>query len=1419
MTGGGRCQRRRKMTCVAADGEVRPSPISRVPAKIPAKQPADKPVPVSLDLYTQARKALSQRSPFDEAGQGPSVLTLPSGLAGLLSKQSDSRKRHKKSHSGAEAKSSGADRAKNARAASFWAGTEDYFRELVVDDIDKLYEGSTLGFLARSKCLCIPFLANAVQEKICNGDRSADVVTENGLGVRKEAKEEVPQLMEIDGAGGNDLPNEDEGCPSPVGTATGIEWLLGSRSKIYLTSERPSKKRKLLGGDAGLDKLLVACPADGSFSLCHYCNMGDMGDQLNRLIVCSSCSVTVHQRCYGVQDDTGGQWLCSLCKQKNESHSIDRPCLLCPRKGGALKPVRKRGSERDGGLPMEFVHLFCCQWIPEVYIEDTRTMEPVVNVEGIKETRRKLVCHLCKVKCGAGVRCSNVISSANILLLIKEITNENLPKVELRAFCSKHSEVLNNGCTQQVGDLSISVGSDTCSTIHQPQSVVSKPHKLKVDRREGDKAAVCSETAAMELDKLGDSILCDDGLSDNRSNSNVQSECADGAHQPTDAIDKNGGENDNTSDTLKFTLMLKKLIDRGKVNMKDVASEIGVSPTSLASKLDDRLAPDLLCKIVKWLRSHALIGSSQKNLKLKLKSATLSKAEMRVTDGTDVASASESDIPDDVPVKSVPPRRRTKSSIKVLKDNKVISSSKETLGHEGTVMAEVLSGSDLIEYPDFPSKESSSDILLEPVVEDASAINSSKHEVMCSLSEVCQAKVVAISEQNAMSNYDLADSVCSVNISHLPDLIREESLSNSYVHPLVHKKLMQLQNGFLSRIRNCEYDGPRNKEVSPSKALSSPGICCQNQNSSSSDLIKNFGVNVEQLVKARNMGVLDMSPVDEMEGELIFQQHRLLQNAVARKRFSDDLICKVANSLPKEIDAVGEQKWDGVLANQYLSELKEVRKQGRKERRHKEAQAVLAAATAAAAASSRISSFRKDTLDEHAPPEVNLLKVNPSSGRTGLYVQSIPRAKDTLSRLAMARASSERHFDNVQSTSDLSKEHFRTCDICRRSDTVAVHLDCYRSAKDSTGPWCCELCDELASSRSSGSTAANSGEKPYFVAECGLCGGTAGAFRKSTDGQWVHAFCAEWVLDSTFRRGQANPVEGMCYYGHCQSTFHPSCARSAGFYMIAKAAGGKLQHKAYCEKHSSIERAKAETHKHGIEELKSLKQVRVELERLRLLCERIIKREKFKRELVLCSHDILASNRDSVTLSSLARSSYFPPDVSSESATTSLKGYTDDYKSGSEAHQRSDDITVDSTIAGKRRVKFPVSVDNDQKTDDSSTSQQPFEQKPKERTSFSGKQIPHRPAHRPSSIASESTSDDGEKRSKYRKTINIQWFGPTVTRTNNCQDESCTFEKIDKGFAIPERTENFSNSKMYNLKFKPRTMLLSSLTPTLDGQL
>ena len=51
-------------------------------------------------------------------------------------------------------------------------------------------------------------------------------------------------------------------------------------------------------------------------------------------------------------------------------------------------------------------------------------------------------------------------------------------------------------------------------------------------------------------------------------------------------------------------------------------------------------------------------------------------------------------------------------------------------------------------------------------------------------------------------------------------------------------------------------------------------------------ICKSDGENLEQLVKARNTGVLELSPEDEVVGELIYFQNRLLGNAVARKNLS-----------------------------------------------------------------------------------------------------------------------------------------------------------------------------------------------------------------------------------------------------------------------------------------------------------------------------------------------------------------------------------------------------------------------------------------------------------------------------------------------------------------------------------------------------
>lgn len=66
----------------------------------------------------------------------------------------------------------------------------------------------------------------------------------------------------------------------------------------------------------------------------------------------------------------------------------------------------------------------------------------------------------------------------------------------------------------------------------------------------------------------------------------------------------------------------------------------------------------------------------------------------------------------------------------------------------------------------------------------------------------------------------------------------------------------------------------------------------------------------------------------------------------------------------------------------------------------------------------------------------NPLKADFYSGGAGLYSQQMPRAKETLSRLGTTRVSSEKNYDAVYTNSDFSKDHPRTCEICRRSETI-----------------------------------------------------------------------------------------------------------------------------------------------------------------------------------------------------------------------------------------------------------------------------------------------------------------------------------------------------------------------------------------------
>jgi len=328
--------------------------------------------------------------------------------------------------------------------------------------------------------------------------------------------------------------------------------------------------------------------------------------------------------------------------------------------------------------------------------------------------------------------------------------------------------------------------------------------------------------------------------------------------------------------------------------------------------------------------------------------------------------------------------------------------------------------------------------------------------------------------------------------------------------------------------------------------------------------------------------------------------------------------------------------------------------------------------------------------------------------------------------------------------------------------------------------------------------------KKLPFARCGMCHGTLGAFRKTADGQWVHAFCAEWLLDTKYVRGQENPVEGMeslvegkdtcylclrkvgmclrCSSGDCHITFHPTCARNSGFYMNTKGFGATSQHKAYCAKHSTQQK-EDDAQRYGPEELRNMKRMRVELEKLRLLCERVIKREKVKRETVLCDHDIIAKTKDTVVFSYLACG------ASSESATTSVNN-----RSYSGTAQRSDDVTVDSTISGKKTIRFSLnSRDAERNTADSSRTLISFKRKLSERGLHAGKQLPQRLA-----ITSQKL-EDGEKKTNDKKR---EMFQKELVMTS---DQACTQnQRLPKGYVYVPR-DSLSKERPWNRNTQPHT--------------
>lgn len=76
--------------------------------------------------------------------------------------------------------------------------------------------------------------------------------------------------------------------------------------------------------------------------VCQICSEGDTSEG-NVIVFCSRCSITVHQKCYGLETLPPNDWICDLCLAYGKNGKYLR-CLACTRKGGALRKTESIGS-------------------------------------------------------------------------------------------------------------------------------------------------------------------------------------------------------------------------------------------------------------------------------------------------------------------------------------------------------------------------------------------------------------------------------------------------------------------------------------------------------------------------------------------------------------------------------------------------------------------------------------------------------------------------------------------------------------------------------------------------------------------------------------------------------------------------------------------------------------------------------------------------------------------------------------------------------------------------------------------------------------------------------------------------------------------------------------------------------------------
>jgi hypothetical protein len=105
-----------------------------------------------------------------------------------------------------------------------------------------------------------------------------------------------------------------------------------------------SKKREIILNQEQSFFELRQKPTEARYDdyVCQVCSEGDTSEG-NLIVFCSKCSITIHQKCYGLEELPNGDWVCDLCTSFKENGRY-LSCVCCTRKGGAMRKTESHSG-------------------------------------------------------------------------------------------------------------------------------------------------------------------------------------------------------------------------------------------------------------------------------------------------------------------------------------------------------------------------------------------------------------------------------------------------------------------------------------------------------------------------------------------------------------------------------------------------------------------------------------------------------------------------------------------------------------------------------------------------------------------------------------------------------------------------------------------------------------------------------------------------------------------------------------------------------------------------------------------------------------------------------------------------------------------------------------------------------------------